>query len=132
MAANSKYFNKRFITGVCAVTSPPTTQKSGDPQVIGNIPGVVQADTDASSSPANQVTLDTQGAYQLSVQGVNSGGNVAVNNGDILYFKSANTPPLCKDTTGIRFGYAFDPTVAGAGQLIASGATATITVIVGY
>lgn len=101
---------------------------AGDPQVIGQVPGVALTATDGNGS----VTLQTDGIFDLSVKGVDGGGNVAVNNGDILYFVSGDTPKLGKKTSGVRFGYAYSATVAPGAQLIASGATGTISVKIGY
>jgi hypothetical protein len=101
--------------------------------MFGNLPGVVQAATDANGN----VVIDTAGIYELSVKGINHAGNAAVLAGDILYFVSANTPPLGEDSTsGLRFGiaYAAAGTTAAPAvgtSLVASGATTTIQVRVG-
>ena len=94
--------------------------KSGDPVVIGKIPGVMQGDATA----AGVGVVQRDGIYDLSVKGVDGGGNAAIALGDILYFTAADTPPLSAKTTGVRFGYAL--------KGVASGATATIPVQVGY
>lgn len=89
---------------------------SGDPVVIGQLPGV------AASSVANGAVgvAETEGVFNLSVKGVDGAGNSAVSIGDKIYFVSADTPKLSKKDTGVLFGYAL-----GA---VTSGATATIAV----
>lgn len=93
---------------------------SGDPMVVGQIPGVAETASDAS----NNVTMQTVGAYNVSVKGIDGGGNSAVAIGDILYYVSGDTPPLSKKATGVRWGYAL--------AAVTSGATATILAKVGY
>jgi hypothetical protein len=68
--------------------------------------------------------VQTDGVFQLSVKGVDGGGNAAVAAGDILYYVDADTPKLSKKATGHRFGYALDA--------VLSGATTSIRVKVGY
>lgn len=94
---------------------------SGDPMVIGQLPGVAET---SSESGTNKVTMQTEGVYLLSVKGIDGSGNSAVVIGDIIYYVDADTPKLSKKATGVRFGYAL--------QAINSGATATIQVKVGY
>ena len=94
--------------------------KSGDPVVIGSIPGVLLGDAGSNGSGI----IQRDGIFNLSVKGLNSGGSsTAIAEGDILYFTAADTPPL-SGKTGVRFGYA----LKGVG----SGATATIPVQIGY
>ena len=93
---------------------------SGDPVVVGQIPGVALIDTNADGN----VTVKTDGVFALSVKGVDGGGNSAVAVGDILYYVNADTPKLSKKNTGVRFGYAL--------EAVASGATKTINVKIGY
>ena len=101
---------------------------SGTPQVMGQLPCVALEDADA----ANQLAVKLDGVFTLSVKGIDGGGNVAVANGDILYFVSGDTPKLSKKTSGVRFGYAWSPTAAAGATLVASGATTTIQVKLGY
>lgn len=98
----------------------PTTPASGDPVVVGQLPGV--ALTAEGADGLTSIKFD--GVATLSVKGIDGSGNAAVAAGDILYYVSADTPKLSKKTTGVRFGYAL--------EAIASGATATIRVKIGY
>lgn len=98
----------------------PSGTLSGDPVVVGQIPGVALIDRDADG----KATITRRGAHLLSVKGIDGGGNSAVAVGDILYHTQADTPKLSKKATGVRFGY--------ADEAVTSGATATIRVIVGY
>ena len=117
MAANRKFEAGRFIVG--AMTAP-TTPASGDPCVLGQVPGVALLDEDTDGN----TTIDTAGVYAISVKGIDGSGNKAVAIGDILYYTSGDTPPVSVKATGVRFGYAL-----GA---VTSGSTATINAKVGY
>lgn len=118
---------------------------AGDPCLVGQLPGVSEngqtllpgypGGTPSSTTPQ---TIDTLGVYNLPVQGVNASGNVAINCGDKIYYKSANTPPLCADATGVLFGIALGTSTQGnlgpgypGGVVVASGATTSIDVRVG-
>lgn len=115
MAKNQARTDGRYINGPVA-----SGVVSGDPTVIGQIPGVAQIDRDSNGN----ATIDTRGTHTISVKGIDGGGNSAVAVGDILYHTQADTPPVSKKATGVRFGYAL--------AAVTSGATATIEVKVGY
>lgn len=93
--------------------------KSGDPVVVGSIPGVAAIDADATGAGI----MFTDGIFNLSVKGETSGGNGALAEGTIVYFDSAKAA-LNGDNTKVRFGYL----LKGVG----SGVTATVPVQVGY
>ena len=115
MATNEVYDNADTL-----YESVPSGKLSGDPVVVGQIPGVCLIDRDANG----KATIVRRGAYNLSVKGIDGSGNSAVAVGDILYYTDADTPPVSKKATGVRFGY--------ADEAVTSGATATIRVILGY
>lgn len=117
MAKNVLYDHGDQISEIC---SDPTTPASGDPVIVGQIPGVALTSERADGT----TTLKRNGSATLSVKGVDGSGNSAVAVGDILYYVSADTPKISKKATGVRFGYAL-----GA---ITSGSTATIEVLLGY
>jgi predicted RecA/RadA family phage recombinase len=103
------------------VCSQPTTPQSGDPVLCGQIPGVALTPKDSN----NKTTVALNGVFSLPVKGENNAGNSAVAAGDILYYEAGQTPPVNKDgTAGVRFGYAL--------AAVASGATTTIPVKIGY
>lgn len=106
-------------TQIAAVATDPTTPASGDPVLIGQIPGVALI-TEAADG---LTTIKTDGVATLSVKGT-SGSNAAIAAGDILYYVTANTPKLSVTTSGVRFGYAL--------EAVTSGATSTIRVKIGY
>ena len=110
--ADGRYFNLVVTAG----------KKSGDPVVVGNLYGVCEIDADAVT---NTTTLDSKGVYNLLVNGIDQVGNSAVAVGDIVYLTAADTPPISKKNTGVRFGYALDPVVSGV-------STTTIRVKLGY
>lgn len=111
MAKNKRFENARKLT--LAVASGTV---SGDPVMVGRLPGVALDDRDASGNAA----VDMEGAYNLSVKGVNDAGNVAIAAGDPIYFITADTPKLSAKASGPLFGWAL--------AAVTSGATATIAV----
>jgi predicted RecA/RadA family phage recombinase len=94
---------------------------SGDPIVVGQLPGVALT---SSETTTNNVTMKTDGVFNLPVKGIDGSGNSAVAIGDILYHTVADSPPVSKKATGVRFGYAL--------EAVGSGLTATIKVKIGY
>lgn len=98
----------------------PTTPASGDPVRCGQTPGVALT----TEGTDGLTTVAEDGVFNLSVKGIDGSGNSAVADGDILYYVDADTPPLSKKTSGVRFGYA-----KGA---VGSSSTGTIPVEVGY
>jgi predicted RecA/RadA family phage recombinase len=118
MAKNNVYMWTDSLPLVCTA---PATPQSGDPVLAGQIPGVALTSKDSN----NVNTVAVNGTFDLSVKGENNAGNSAVAVGDILYYEAGQTPPINKDSTaGVRFGYAL--------AAVASGATATIPVKIGY
>ncbi len=113
MADNRKFEEGRFLYLTVGLGV-----NSGDPVVVGKIPGVAQYDADSD----NKAVIDTSGVYNLSVTAKNNSGNSAVSVGDILYKDGTK---VNKDATnGVRFGYAM--------EAVTSGATSTIKVKLGY
>jgi predicted RecA/RadA family phage recombinase len=98
----------------------PATPESGDPVLVGQIPGVALIDEAADG----KTTIKMNGVATLSVKGVDGSGNSAVAAGDILYYVTGDTPKLSKKTSGVRFGYAL--------EAVSSGATATIRLKISY
>jgi predicted RecA/RadA family phage recombinase len=98
----------------------PTTPASGDPVVVGQLPGVALTDERADGT----TSIQTNGVFNLSVKGIDGSGNHAVAVGDIIYYVSGDTPKLSVKNTGVRFGYAL--------ATVGSGSTATIAVKIGY
>ena len=108
-------------TQLSLVPTQPSQPASGDPVLVGQLPGVALT---AAASAGAAVTVQTVGVVTISVKGIDGGGNSAVAVGDLLYYTSADTPPVSKKATGVRFGYAL--------ATITSGSTATIQVKLGY
>lgn len=98
----------------------PSGKVSGDPVAVGQIPGVCVVDRQADG----RATVQMNGVYTISVKGIDQSGNSAVAEGDILYYTGADTPPVSKKNTGVRFGYAL--------EAVNSAATASIKVRLGY
>jgi predicted RecA/RadA family phage recombinase len=89
---------------------------SGDPCVVGQLPGV--AETDAAAT-TDVIPVLAKGVVSVSVTGTDSGGNSAVAFGDKLYI-DGSTAAITKNNTKVFFGIAL-----GA---VTSGATGTIDV----
>lgn len=120
MATNQVHTDNELGT-LRVVCSQPTTPASGDPVLFGQVPGVALTDEASDGT----TTIATKGVFALSVQGADGAGNAAIAAGDILYYDSAATVKVNKDSTnGVRFGYAL--------SAVSSGATSTINVKVGY
>jgi predicted RecA/RadA family phage recombinase len=97
---------------------------SGDPVVVGQIPGVALINADTGG----KCTVAFDGVWEVLVGGKDSSGtsgadaSVAVNGGDQIYFDKTKSPPLSKRAGGIKWGKVF----ADAGvEVVASGATTT-------
>lgn len=121
MAKNRVFHDGRTLS---LVATDPASPASGDPVIVGQIPGVALTKVGEGGNAATATSIDTSGVYNLSVKAVNGSGNSAVAVGDILYYVSADDPKISKKDTGVRFGYAL--------AAITSGATATIPVKIGY
>jgi predicted RecA/RadA family phage recombinase len=118
--------NIRFRPGdaVSIVATDPAIPASGDPLLMGQIPGVALKNEMADGT----VSALLECVADLSVKAVTTAGaGSAVAAGDILYYVPANTPKISKavgDAGAIRFGYALDAlTISTIG---------TIRVKVGY
>lgn len=123
MAKNRKRETGRELS-LAPTSAPGTTALSGDPVVVGQLPGVALKDATDTVANAGTTTIQFDGVFDLPVKGVDQSGNSAVAAGDILYYVAADTPRLSKKNTGVRFGYALS-TVGSAG-------TGTIPVKVGF
>ncbi len=104
-----------------AAATDPATPASGDPVIVGTIPGVAETAEAEGGNSAGETTIATEGVFNLSVKGVDGGGNSVVAVGDKIFYVIADTPKLSKKNTGVLFGKAL-----GA---VTSGATATIPVM---
>ncbi len=104
-----------------AAATDPATPASGDPVIVGTIPGVAITKEAEGGNAAGETTIATEGVFNLSVKGVDGGGNSAVAVGDKIYYVTGDTPKLSKKTSGVLFGKAL-----GA---VNSGATAAIPVM---
>jgi len=115
-----------------AVCTQPATPVSGDPVLVGQMPGVALTNEETavpnlSGNAVGECTVAHDGTWALPVKGVDGGGNSVVARGDILYYVAGDTPPLSKKATGVRYGY-YDGSAT-----IAGGATnTTAEVVVGY
>ncbi len=103
------------------VCSHPTTPASGNPVRVGAFCGVAETAEGAGGNVATETTVLTKGVVNVSVKGVNAGGNSAVAVGDKIYYTDGDTPVLNKKTSGAVFGYAL--------ATVGSGSTATIAVM---
>ena len=116
----SKVYDKSGKT-INAAATYPTTPASGDPVVVGTIPGVALTAEGAGGNASTETTIATEGVFALSVKGINAQGNSAVAVGDKIYYTNGDDPPLSKKATGALFGKAL--------EAVGSGETATINVL---
>jgi len=113
MATNQVYDEGDNLSVVC---SDPATPASGDPVRFGDLCGVALT----AERGDGTTSVAFEGAFNVSVKGIDAGGNSAVAAGDTIYYTDADTPKLSKKNTGKKFGTAL--------AAVTSGATATITV----
>jgi predicted RecA/RadA family phage recombinase len=110
MADNLKFDDGRFL-----YLDVASGVESGDPVVVGQIPGVAIIDRDT----AGKATIDTGGVYDLPTSGSGTSGSGVVAVGDKIYYKDGVTPPLCKVSSGVLFGYALEGTSGSPAETIA-------------
>lgn len=121
MALNQK-FNDGDQFDVAAADVLPADPASGDPVIVGQLPAVALTDPAADGTGADRITVKTNGVYDLAVTGADDLGNAAIAVGDVIYLEG---PTLNVDAVaGVRYGYAL--------ATVASGATSTIPVKIGY
>ena len=58
-----------------APASAPAAPVSGDPVMVGEIPGVALTSEGEGGNAAGETTIATEGVYSLSVKGIDGGGN---------------------------------------------------------
>lgn len=124
MATNRKYAEGKQL--VLAPTGGTKSQpESGDPVIFGERPGVCLDDASDTIANSGTATIQFDGVFELDVVGTSDDGttDAAVTAGDIVYLDDSNNQ-LSVNTSGTRFGYALED--------VASGATTTIQVAVGY
>lgn len=121
--------NRIFAKGTQLKVAPDlcanATVASGDPVAVGQIPGVALDTADDTVANDGECTVQFDGVFDLEVVGTSDDGTTgaAIGIGDVVYIDTDGT--LNVDTSnGIRFGYAL--------EAVASGATETIKVKVGY
>lgn len=111
MATNLKFMDLPLTIAVASGTS------SGDPVMLGGMPGVALKDRDSSGNAPVDFRANV---WDLSTKGIDDAGNVAVAAGDAIYYISTDTPVLSKKASGKFFGIAM--------EAVTSGATTTIEV----
>lgn len=126
--------NNQPVLRMGVVCTDPASPVANDPVRFGRVPGVAETTMDAATS---LTTILTGCIAELSVKGVDSSGNSAVNAGDNIYYQDGDTPKLSKKaTSGTLYGVAFGNALTDGGldtrtgQLVASAGTATIRVLV--
>lgn len=120
MATNRVYKHGDQLS---VVVTNPATPSSGDPVLFGQLPGVALTDEGDGGNASTETTVAFKGVFDLPVRGHDGTSNAAISAGDIVYYDTTNDE-LDVDTGGVRFGYALED--------VASGATTTIKVKVGY
>lgn len=99
----------------------PATPTSGDPVLVGELPGVALTDENTEGN----TTVKLNGVANLEVVGTSDDGttDAAISAGDVVYYDTDDTLNV-DSSNGTRFGYALED--------VASGATSTIRVKIGY
>jgi len=105
----------RFINAAC---TSPATPKSGDPVLIGAIPGVAVTDEGDGGNATGETTVCTSGIFNLPVEGTDASGNKAVAVGDKVYYDSAATIKLSVDASKVLFGVALGTVSSGSSAVI--------------
>lgn len=102
--------------------APGARALSGDPVIIGQIPGVMLIDATDTVANRGEGTVQLDGSFRLAVEARGREAGLAVAVGDIVYFDGDR---LNVDReNGVRFGYAL--------EVVAREATTTIHVKIGY
>lgn len=123
MATNVIYEEGNQLECAPTAASPGTTVTSGDPVVVGKLPGVALTDADDTIANSGRCTVKFDGVIEHVVEGKDGSGNAAVAKGDIVYLDAGK---LNVDATnGVRFGYAL-------GAVVSGNTSTTIQVKIGY
>lgn len=120
--ATNRIFEKGTQLVVAPTDAPNDPAESGDPVLLGDLPGVALTDADDDIASDGEATVQFDGVFDLEVVGEDNAGNAAITAGDIVFYDGGEIN--VDDTDGTRFGYALED--------VASGATTTIRVKVGY
>lgn len=96
--------NKVFLDGYQLNLPVPSGTESGDPVVIGELPGV--ALTDRTSGPNGTATVDFKGVYDLEVSS-------STDAGDILYYNDGELTTSSGGGDNPRYGYALQSANSG-------------------
>lgn len=102
---------------VAPTNAPNDPVESGDPILLGQLPGVALTDEDDS-----EVTAQFDGVFDLDVVG-NDGSPASISAGDIVYYNTGEDR-LDSNSSGVQFGYVLED--------VGSGATETVQVKIGY
>jgi predicted RecA/RadA family phage recombinase len=115
MAQN--YINSGRV--IHAAATAPTTPTSGDPLVVGTIPGVALTDEGDGGNASGECSIATEGVFDLEVEAVDNSGNSAVAIGDKIYYEAGETIVLNKDNvSGVLFGKALEAITSGESDTI--------------
>lgn len=111
MAKNLYMNDGRYLS---QVATQPATPASGQPVMVGDIPGVALVNEGAGGNDPTETSIDTGGVYMLLVTG-------AITEGAIVYFVVADGTLTATVGTNKRFGYA-----------LAAGTSVAVPVKIGY
>lgn len=100
----------------------PAETVSGQPLIIGALPCVALVNRRTTGPASGTATVQTNGVYELEVEGKNKAGNKKIEPGEIVYFKEGKIN--VNNEEGTRFGYAL--------EAVASGEVKKIKVKIGY
>jgi predicted RecA/RadA family phage recombinase len=123
--ATNRIFERGRQLSVAPTLGPNATVASGDPVAVGQLPGVALTDADDTIANGGEASVQFDGVFELEVVGTSDDGTTgaAISAGDLVYLDTDGSLNV-DATNGVRFGYALED--------VASGATSTIRVKVGY
>jgi len=114
----SSTYEGRHVTLYESLLSHPADDdgyvQKGDPVVSGNIVGVALR---TATSASDQIAIDTEGIWALSVYGLDDEGNSNVAVGDVIYAarSDATLSKISSHTTNVPFGIALMSNTVGGG-----------------
>lgn len=120
MAKNRKYAEANQLV-LAPTVAPGATARSGDPVLVGELPGAMLTDADDTIANGGRGTVQLDGAFEFTVHGHDGTDPAAGAPGDIVY---NDRGVLNLDDSGVRFGYLLED--------LAADARATVVVKIGY
>lgn len=110
MALNRVYAEANQLV-LTPTVAPGARALSGDPVLVGELPGAMLTDADNTLANRGRGTVQMDGAFEFPVYGSDGAADVAMDEGEIVYMGDDGV--LSADDTGVRYGYVLRPVTAG-------------------